>query len=344
MATPHLIRTDNPDYDPNNQYGSEPAFLGSVALTNGGDTHLVTLAQSSAWTNKEFIATPKEGRWAACMATGIEAYPTQQGGVAVYNDTNSLVAAVKTCMDGLSWRTGYHPCINAFMRGRMAGPYSHRSGVAQDNSRAEYVHSAVAYRFDLKHLHFSKMSSYSAYLRVYCPSLLGNIIGGGLYDSSMSNLAMYNSASCLRCLLSPDLPQLAADVAEGHDSWEFYGNANNGTTVNSATRYYYHSVNYNPYHGDDCISMPVWTANARTASPSTTAPTMYYHDFQITDSGNVGVLGRNPGTVWVVLHFHRGNAFSDGGISGQWGLERNSSWCAWMYRADLRFLCTCAKF
>ncbi|MBR4653416.1 MAG: hypothetical protein IKO72_08660 [Kiritimatiellae bacterium] len=327
--------------------------LASVALSDTDDTHLAVVQQASKWTNKEFFATPKAARWAACMATGIEQYPGTQGGTNVYNDTMPLINAVATRMNGLSWRTGYHPGVNAFIRG-MNGPYSKRNGIASNGARSEYVHSIVAYKFNLHHLHFSKMTSYTAKLRVYVPSLVMQTDSrepilpssdSGAYHCRLHHMGIASGASQLCCRLATELPTLAADVAAGYDSWEFLGNANNGETVNSETVYNYHSVCYNPYHGDDCVSMPVWTANKRTATGTTFSgdePTLYHHDFQFSNADNLAVLNKNPGTLWGVLHFRRANGFSNGGNHGL--ASGGVSYTAWFYRADLVFSCNSAKF
>ena len=327
MATPHLIS----DYSPEDGYAEEDN-LGSVAMTEGGDTHLVTLEQSSAWTNKAFVVTPKEGKSAACMATGIEAYPNVRGGANVMSDTNNLINAVGTCLDSLSWRSGYRPVVSSFMRGTMKGPYSHRSGIASNNSRAEYVYSVAAYRFNLKHLHFSKMSSFTVKMN-------GD---NGLYHCELDPGPIYGDAGKLCCRLSSSLPALQADVADGYDRWEFAGAANGGISVSGNPQYLYHSVMYNPYHGDDCGSMPVWTANQRSASPTTAAPQMYYYDFTLTNADNLAVLGKNPSDVWAVVHFHRGNGVANS--TANLGLWPNSSYTLWMYRADIVLSCTCTKF
>lgn len=334
MATPHLTADNAHAAD-----ATATDKLASVAIS-GAATHLVVVTQPTAWSGKAFTVTPDAARWAACMATGIEAYPNTHGTVAVYNDTNALISAVGTKMNSLSWRTGYHPCVNAFIRGSYSfGPYSHRSGVAANSARAEYVHTAVAYRFKLHRLHFSRMTSFTASVRVYVPSLAQNWNGSGIYDCTLENAALYNGASKICCKLAPELPALSADAATGRDEWEINGVANNGTAPGAASLYQYHSVAYNPYHGDDSPAMPVWTANQRSASTTTANPTMYYHDFAISNADNLAVLKANPAEVWAVMHFKRANAFAPNssqavGVKPGWAIN------AWFYRADLVLSCT----
>lgn len=351
MATPHLT-SDNA-----NATGAATADrLASVVMSGSSDTHLVIVTQTADWNTKDLLVTPVEGRWAACMATGIEQYPRVQGGTNVYNDTQNLINEVGNCMNSLSWRNGYHPCVNAFTRGVMKGPYSHRSGISSNNARAEYIHSKVAYRFKLHRLHFSKMSEFTPYLRVYVPSLViqndpteppPNVSGNcGLFNCLLISGGLYNGASQICCRVSTSLPALSADVAAGYDAWEIAGNANDGTTVSSDTAYSYHSVGYNPYHGDDCVSMPVWTANQRRATGSsvpTSEPTLYYHDFAMSNSSNKNVFAANPTEVWITAHFTRGNAFA-ANRAGNYGLKQDRSANAWFYRADLVFKCKSTKF
>jgi len=338
MATPHLT-SDNASAVTS---GATNA-LASVAMSSSAAAHLVVIRQSTAWDGKSFVVTPDAARWGACMATGIEVYPNTHGTLLVYNDTKALIDAVGTKMNSISWRTGFHPCVNAFIRGSSGfGPYSHRSGVATNPYRAEYVHSAVAYRFKLHRLHFSKMTSFTAYMRVYVPSIAQNWNGGSIYDCTLENVALLNGASKICCKLSTSLPTLAADVAEGNDEWEINGAANNGMAPSAASLYHYHSVAYNPYHGDDCHSMPVWTANQRSASPTTASPTMYYHDFAVANADNVALLKKNPAEVWSVMHFKRANAFAPNSAQAL-GLLPNYSINAWFYRADLVLSCTSAK-
>ena len=322
-------------------------YLAAVRETEGTSAHLVKIRQPSAWTNKVMLVTPSDAKWAACMSTGIESYPTMLGTSDVYNDTQNLINAVGTCMNGLSWRDGYHPCINAFIRGSMRGPYSHRSGVTTSTERAEYVHSAVAYKFNLRRLHVSRMTQWSAYLRVYVPSLAHQWNNGeaGLYYCVLENVALMNGASRLCCRVESELPSLAADVAGGRDEWEFNGVANNVDSPPSGTyqTYYCHSVCYNPYHGDDCVSMPVWTANQRSSNGVPAAnPTIYSHDFLISNKNNTDVIAANPKSVWAVVHFKRVNGFSHKTDSA--GLLPDKSCCAWMYRADLVLKCTSRSF
>ena len=201
------------------------------------------------------------------------------------------------------------------------------------------------------------MTSFKAYLRVYVPSLTVQrdyteplpLNPGGDYGNVYCTLireSFWSGASQLCCRVSTELPTLAADIASGYDAWEFQGNANSGTTVTSDTSYKYHSVAYNPYHGDDCVAMPVWTANQRTPSGSSapsSQPTIYYHDFEIANTSNRAVLLGNPNEVWILAHFKRANGFAENSATNH-GMAPNIGACAWAYRADLVFSCTGSAF
>jgi len=330
------------DNHKNAQIGDKVNHLAAVRYSS--ENHLVCIRQLTSWTNKEFVQKPDATRWCACMGTGKEATPSSQSGSVVKTDTDLLVSAVSTATDSLSWRSGYHPCFNFFARG-IGGPYSKRTTLPQGS--AEFAHALVAYRFNLHYLHFSKLSSYSAYLRVYCPSLAfqRRMDSFALYWATLVNGGLYNGASTLCARVSTDLPSPSSTVASGYDAWEFYGTANNGRTVTSDTNLNFYSLDYNPYHGDDLATLPVYVPNRRAYSgttPPSDLPTRYYHDYQITNADNLDVLDLNPGRIWVTLHFSCSNGFADG--SAYNAMAANTSAHAWFYRADLVLKCTGSAF
>ena len=324
--------------------------LAAIRKSSGENAHLLVLKQTSDWSNKQFLATPISGRWAAAMAIGREAYPAQQGGASVYNDTQQLVNRLRTQLDATTWISGFHPCWLYCTRGTVKGPYSKRLAESDTttNDYAEYGRSAIALQYDLKHLHLSRLT-FSAFIRVYCPSLLAsfNNLLTEAYIPAFSSGAggMYGNTSKLHCIIRGSLFAHSSDVCEeddedGHDVWEINGAANNGRTASADdTRLIRQACNHNPWHRDDTAAMKVYSPSQ--LSTGTSALTMYYHDFQITNAAHLDYLKRNKGKIWVHLAFHAGNPFGNG--QSMQGILQNVASSAWFYRADLVFKCTGSK-
>lgn len=335
MATPHLVSTT-----------ANTKHLAAVRKSSesASDGHLVVLTQETDWADKQMRVTPSSQRWSACMGTGIEAYPSIQGTPAVYNDTQLLINKTRSQMNSCSWRSGYRPVVNSYIRG-LPGPYSKRSGVSSSSARSEYFHSVSAYKFNLYNLPFSRMTSFKAYLRVYAPSAVFQTDGTieGIYHCLLVPGPIYGNASKLCCRLATTLPtRPSADVAYGYDMWETWNQgANGGRTVTQDTQVTRHSVAYTPYHGDDISTMPVYTTNARTGN-TPAVPSMFYHDWELTNTGNLNTLKNNPSSVWAIVHYYMGNAFAEN-RSGNYGMRPRTSATCWLYRADLIFKCTSSK-
>jgi len=197
-------------------------------------------------------------RYCQGWSLGQEQYPNQQGGPQVYNDTNILINNVKNSINAASWKTG--ECAIFTVESRSGGPYAYYNARAHPDysmpspeNLSEYGASVVAYKFNLRHLHFSKMTSYSVYLRVWGASIAGGYPGTVMPDDGIIyGGVLFGSAGCLRAKFYKTLPTLSYDVAENADSFEFAGVANNGIKVNTDTFYYDTFVCYNPFGGIPC--------------------------------------------------------------------------------------------
>lgn len=333
-------------------FGAQKDSLAGVVSNSG--SHLVVVKQMTAWNNKEFVVTPTDMRYNQGWSLGQEQYQNQQGGVAVFNDTNTLINNVKNSISTHNWKTGN--CALFAISSRTAGPYAwyqyykhYDATMPSPENLSEYGASVVAYKFNLHHLHFSKMSSFTPYLRVWAPSLVvsfppqqppddGILIKGGLY----------NEGSCLRVKLFDQLPTLAWNVAENADSFEFANNCNNGTVVYGDTVIQNKMCNYNPFDGSIAYSTwgnssRIYTLQDNATSDQWKNPTNYYHDFQIGNTDNLNFLKKNPGELWLVAHFHMGNAFSQGANNAN-GLNTFRAVTVFAERVELVFKCTSARF
>lgn len=323
--------------------------LGGVYTSQRGD-HLVVVKQTVNWSNKELVVTPTEMKYNQGWSCGLEQYNSQQGGTAVYNDTNRIINNVKDSISTHPWKTGQ--CALFAVSSRSAGPYAwyqyykhYNPQMPTPNQLSEYGASVVAYKFNLRHLHLSKMSnSFTAYVRAWAPSLVvgfpaldvgddGILISGGLY----------NSGSCLRVKLFDELPAIAWDVADSGDSFEFANNCNDGRIVTQDTAVYGQMVDYVPFGGNIAYSTTGNSARIYTreqnAEQNGSTPTNYYHDFQISNQDNLDFLKDNPGEMWLVAHFHMGNAFSQGATNHN-GLNVGRSATVFSERLELVLKCT----
>ena len=77
-------------------YSAAKNKLGGIYTWTGG-SHLVVIRQMTNWTSKEFVTVPLSDytRYFQSWSCGWEAYSSQQGGPAVYNDTNTLINNVR---------------------------------------------------------------------------------------------------------------------------------------------------------------------------------------------------------------------------------------------------------
>lgn len=343
MATPTLTR-DNHKI----AFGAQKDGLAGINSSSG--SHLVVVKQRTNWSNKEFVVTPTETKYCQSWSLGQESFPNQQGGPQVYNDTNILINNVKNAINNAAWKTG--DCAIFTVESRSGGPYAYFNSIAHPDytmpspeNLTEYGASVVAYKFNLRHLHFSKMSSFTAYLRVWGASIAGGYPSVLLPDDGIIyGGTLFGNAGCLRAKFYDSLPTVSSEVAENADSFEFAGVANNGIQVSTDTFYYDTFVCYNPFGGLPCYDS-LYGNNARvyTKDKNFNQPaTNYYHDFQLSNQTNLNFLKNNPGECWLAAHFHMGNGFAS---STQYlGLFPLQSVTLFAERIELVFKCTGTKF
>ena len=330
-------------------YGAAKNRLGGIQ--NSAGRHLVVVKQLTNWTNKEFVVTPTSGKYFSAWAGGEEAFPGQQGGVNVFNDTNTLLNSVKQKYDSSSWMDGYHAIVSIFSRAD--GPYANKlyddTGL-QPNSLSEFGNSICAYKLNLKHLHLSKMKSgstrtYEAYVRVWGTSLVFCNLGVLNHDGILISGQMYNGASQLKVKLTSELPDLGANVVENNycDSFDVANTAaNNGRRVSQDVLVEEVMGMYDPFDSDIVDrenSSRIYTLDKWYD----TQQTNYYHDFKLTNSDNLNVLDKNPGTLWMLCQFHVGNAFSSG-QQGYAGIASGGCATLFIERAELVLKCTSSIF
>lgn len=172
----------------------------------------------------------------------------------MYNDTNTLVTNVRNRIE-TGWKTG--PCAMFGIWSRASGPYAwyqyykhYDPTMPAPTTLTEYGASIVAYKFNLRHLHLSRMtSSYTAYLRVWAPSLVISAPEDAADDGLLFSGGLYHNCSNLRVKMFSQLPTLTWNVADGGDSFEFAGNCNNGIVVQQDTPCPDVMVNYSPFGG-----------------------------------------------------------------------------------------------
>ena len=333
-------------------FGESKNHLGGISTSQHGD-HLVVVRQATNWTNKEFVATPdvSQSRYFYGWSLGEEQYGNQQGGPAVYNDTNTLVTNVRNSFANQQWKSGN--CALFSITSRSDGPYANYYKVAHSSQfnpleYSEYGASVVAYRFDLKRLHFSKMQSFQAYVRCWGASIVAKQAMVAADDGILINGGFYGDTSKLHVKLYESLPALSWNVADGADSIEFGNNVNNGRVVSKDTLVYGHFCVYNPFNGTRAYtqsgnSSRIYVQQDYSSSPPIPSSTNYYHDFQLTNAGNLDILKKNPGEVWLVAGFHQGNGFSNG-AQGHNGLIQSGAATVFCERLELVFKCNSAKF
>lgn len=349
MATVHLTNDNGAA-----AFGNQKNHLGGISTVAHGE-HLVVVKQKTNWSNKEFVVTPSlaDSKYFTGWSLGWEQYPSAQGGSNVYNDTNTLITNVRNTFTNKQWKSG--SCALFTVSSRASGPYAiynnyyHSDSYSSPEKNSEFGVSLVALKFDLKHLHFSKMTSHSAYIRCWGASIAFSRID--LPDASsgiLINGGFYNGASQLRVKFFDELPTLAWNVAENADSFEYGNHVNNGRVVSQDTLLSDGEFcNYSPFKNKMSYytsgnSSRVYTLQDNTATPQP-SPTNYYHDFQITNADNLSLLSQNPGTIWIVAGFHMGNPFSDGG-SGHNGIIQGGAATAYCERIELVLKCNSSAF
>lgn len=321
-------------------------------ISNNGQSHLVVVRQLTTWSQKEFVVTPTETKYNQAWSCGLEQYYMEQGGPRVYNDTNTLVTNVRNRIE-TGWKTG--PCAMFGIWSRASGPYAwyqyykhYDPTMPAPTTLTEYGASIVAYKFNLRHLHLSRMtSSYTAYLRVWAPSLVISAPEDAADDGLLFSGGLYHNCSNLRVKMFSQLPTLTWNVADGGDSFEFAGNCNNGIVVQQDTPCPDVMVNYSPFGGQIAYSQDGNSSRVFTRDDNYDTgglnPRTYYHDFQIANSNNKDLLSKNPGEFWLVAHFHIDNAFSLGDSTDK-GLMQRKAVTVFAERAELVLKCTSQRF
>lgn len=228
--------------------------LGGLDSSSG--RHLVVVKQRTNWNNKEMVVTPTEQKYFTAWSLGKERYPANQGGTLVYNDTNVLLDNVKSKMNSSQqWKDGNCALFSVFSRAE--GPYAKYDEIINNgepaNTISEFGTSVVAYKFNMRHLHFSKMTSFKTYARCWAPSLVASeptlLAGDGILISG----SLYNNASKLRIKFFSELPSLTYNLATSGDSLEFGDHSNNGRVVTTDTLVEDVMVIYEPFNVRDRI-------------------------------------------------------------------------------------------
>lgn len=314
-------------------------------ISKGGN-HLVVIKQNTSWSNKKFVVPPCDVMSIKAASKGVERYPNVQGGANVMNDTNNLINSAASYINNGIWQNQYAPIYNMFFR--YCGPYSdYDENWKVPAGTSEYDTSIVAYKFNLHRLHFSKMSSFKAYVRVFNPSKLVTGVNIGITHAIQFSGGAYNDASKLCFKLVDELPERPSfNMANGYDKVETNGHANAGTSVTRDTdttnvSYYqplgvYEAPNYNK----NCTMTAVYAERDNLAQEIKLKT--YYWDYQLQNTNNLNVLKKNPAEVWLICHYYGGNAFAASGTYQ--GLQPGLNCTCYSEKVELVLECTSTRF
>ena len=268
------------------------------AITRYGATHLAVVNVSNTWVNREMIVTPSESRFCCGAAWGIESNPTALYLNAPGNDHHLLTTDMGTAISGAAWNTGEKAIFAHYTR--INSPHVMLTG-GNYQDYAEFAQSAVALKFNLRYLPLREMTSFEAYVRAYCPSIV-------LADSSMTQgegtvpTQFFSTQTTeLELRFFDSCPADCSTIGgSGTNRIQLLGVANGGVGANTHLTDCYH---YDPYdcgyaHGSDTASL---LSRVYTSRQNGT-PSSFYTDYQITTSNGDAMdflSQRGRGDVWL---------------------------------------------
>ena len=309
-----------------------------LSATYLGDTHLAVIRQTTAWDNKELVATPKESLYAWAYASGREANSTSWGGAAVKADTDVMITGVANQLANATWNAGPKACFSYFCRSD--DPYSNFMDLTNANIRSGHGRSVVALKFSLRGLPLAKMSSWSAYIRAHIPSIAGcedmQLPGWCIiYD-----IPLWGSASICDIRFTENQPSIIADGTEATESFELNNYCNNGDRPAAGSQAERHAYIYDPMDIEHLGVDPLEANDQELrvyATGTDNPPVDYYADIPLTADCKT-FLGNHMGEFWAAFNFREGNAFSSG--TNRQGLQVHYSIMAYIQRFELVLKCT----
>lgn len=318
------------------------------AVTKDNATHLVVVTQPNAWKDRELIVSPSEKKYAWASAWGQENYNAEMGTANVYAETQSLVNAASAQLSGAAWRTGDKAIFALSTRSH--SPHQGLTDVYNWVQYSEYSISAVALKFKLRNLPLSRMSSVSAYVRAWQPSIMFARPAPFTYlpvaYPPESNTYPRNTSQLAFCFATA-LPDHAGDIdnmscqyseINGHCNGSMYPPYDNRGWDNKQSipdvalydPFDNHSVTTN--HNEAYLLTPVYNGTGST-------PEKYWYDIPITGT-LLDFLLAHTGDVWLCAKWRTGNLFCAETFTGNNGLATMAAAFLYIQRLELRFVLT----
>lgn len=274
-----------------------------ASVSKDGASHLAVIRLTSRWSNRQFVLTPSVESFSAAVASAYTAnYSSNSSPATTYADGNGLrdtLASVWTAKTDSSWHSGHKAICSYFACGD--GPFTRfgRNPIPQYPARyIEAGQTRVALKFNPLAFPAPKCSSFSASLRVWCPSALYEQLG--VHGPRSTRGFSHNDAGVLDYAFASSLPAPSA-IDASHYSARVVDEANNGLALDSAPTY---TADYDIWNNSgESSDLPVYKTGTSSSS-------FHSADFPITGDALDDLKAHMLSPFWLVAGFRNANGFA----------------------------------
>lgn len=327
-------------------------------ISDGDDLLVIKNAATSGWSNKELVVTPDEEYYSTAVTYGEQS--SYNAGMALgYTNPDALemqtrLKSIRDAKTTESWKEG-HKALFAYWA-RSYPPYRQKAdssmNATQMMNTMELAANFRLLRFQLRALPIGKLSSFSAYWRVWNPSCIHH------HDTSGQNTW---SATCFTSLHNTDGGKMYYNFSNEIKPPKFHYGSGHGTADIAGAA--------NCSAGNDVTwtytaPYDVWDDRAAHAYPPSSWPgrnplrvyvkgsalaggydyTPYYADIAITGDGlsSLKEAMKSGGPLWAHCGFPIVDVQSATGSFG--GQEQISTILVYASRLELRLVATWSRF
>lgn len=280
-----------------------------ATLDGDGGEHLLVMRQTSDWSNRSFVVTPSEEKFAFAAANGRP--PT------LHQECAALATAISSLFASASWVDGckalfayYTTQLDPLMLYRVGGrplslPTEARSGQGM---------TVIAQKYDLRALPLAAFDAgWKASIRLHCPSHLFHDPQGIWLPSDVWN--SMGGSNTLYALASAELPDhpsaILTDPPQGDsDPRVSVALTPSGTNLNAGLAIGFQAADWFNYDPFDTQSVEVPQMPLRVYATDGDSPADFYYDLELTGTSKGVVSSHTDGGFWVLLAFKCCNGFS----------------------------------
>lgn len=273
-----------------------------ASVSKDDSSHLAVIRLSSSWSDRQFVLTPvKEGFSCAVVSAFTNNYNSNSAPATTFADGNEIQTQLASLWNAKSanssWLEGHKALCSYFARGY--GPWTVFSRKpANPEQFVESGATRIALKFNPRAFPAPKCSSFSAALRVFCPSALYMAYNTAAAKSSRG--FSHNDSGVLAFAFSDSLPAPSL-VDSSTYSARLVDVANDGLALDATAT---------TSHDYDIWNNATTNSSLPVFKSGTSSTSFFSVDLPITDDALDDLKSRLLHPFWLVVGFKNSNGFA----------------------------------